>query len=115
MASAHRAKRREHTGGGDGLSLGNKLARTAWAVVYHTIFRWVPPPLHGVRRAILRAFGAKLRGNCHIYPSVQVWAPWNLRMDDGACLAPGVNCYNVAMVTLGRNARVSQHAHLCAA
>lgn len=36
-------------------------------------------------------------------------------MDDGACLGPGVICYNVAMVSLGRNARVSQYAHLCAA
>jgi len=114
-APAHHAKRRVHTGGSDGLTLGNKLARTAWAIVYHAIFRWVPPPLHGVRRVILRAFGAQLRGDCHIYPSVQIWAPWNLRMEDGACLAPGVICYNVAKVALGRNARVSQHAHLCAA
>ncbi len=31
-----------------------------------------------------------------------------------ACLAPNVNCYNMAKITLGEHAIVSQGAHLCA-
>ena len=71
--------------------------------------------LHSWRRLVLRAFGAKLAVGTHIYPSARVWAPWNLRMDSGACLASGVECYNVDMVWVGENAIVSQRSHLCTA
>lgn len=104
-----------HRDGADGLPISNKLARLAWACAYHVCFRWVPPPLHFVRSALLRLFGARVGRGCHIYPSARVWAPWNLTMRDGASLAPGVDCYNVARVTLGRGARVSQRAFLCTA
>ena len=36
-------------------------------------------------------------------------------MDDYACLAEGVDCYNAAPVRIGRNATVSQRAFLCTA
>ena len=51
----------------------------------------------------------------HVYPSVKIWAPWNLVMDDHACLGPSVDCYNVARIALGEYATVSQYAHLCGA
>lgn len=113
--NARKSRRRVHREGSDGLSFGNKVGRSVWALVYHLFYRWVPPPLHGIRRAILRLFGAKIASTAHIYPSVEIWAPWNLEMREGTCLAPGVLCYNVARIVLGRNARVSQRATLCAA
>lgn len=99
------------------LSLGwmNKLARVAWAVVWTTLYRPSPRPLHGWRRFLLRCFGAKIGANAHPYPASWVWAPWNLEMGDHACLADGVDCYSVAPVRLGRSALVSQRAFLCAA
>ena len=36
-------------------------------------------------------------------------------MEAGSCLAPGVECYNVDVVSLGHNSIVSQRAHLCTA
>lgn len=36
-------------------------------------------------------------------------------MDAHACLGPSVDCYNVAPITIGEFATVSQYAHLCAA
>jgi putative colanic acid biosynthesis acetyltransferase WcaF len=36
-------------------------------------------------------------------------------MGHRSCLASRVNCYNVARVTIGANARISQGAHLCTA
>ena len=106
---------RVHREGKDGLSLGNKGARFLWCIVYHACFRWIPPPFHPLRSMLLRMFGARIGRGCHVYPGARVWAPWNLVMGDGASLAPGVDCYNVAKVTLGRNARVSQRAFLCTA
>ena len=50
-----------------------------------------------------------------VYPSVRIWAPWNLEMDDGSVLGPNVDCYNVDEVRLGADALVSQKAYLCSA
>lgn len=64
---------------------------------------------------LLRSFGARLGVGVHVYPSVKIWAPWNLAMDDHSCLGPYVDCYNVALIELGEYARVSQYAYLCGA
>ncbi len=68
-------------------SLGNKLARVAWAIVWGTLFRWSPRILFGWRRFLLRCFGAKIGRNARISPSVRVWAPWNLTVRDEAAIA----------------------------
>lgn len=46
--------------------------------------------------------------------SARVWLPRNLTLGDRSLLAAGVNCYNMAMVTLEAGALVSHGAHLCA-
>ncbi|MEF2554102.1 putative colanic acid biosynthesis acetyltransferase [Aurantimonas sp. A2-1-M11] len=51
----------------------------------------------------------------YVYPDVTIWAPWNLHMAAESCLGPGVTCYNVAVVRLGRGVTVSQRSHLCTA
>lgn len=94
-------------------SLRNRLARLAWAVVYHGFFKWTPRPMHGLRAFILRLFGASLGKGCHVYPSAMIWAPWNLEMGSQACLGQGVNCYTMARIRIGEKAVVSQAAHLC--
>lgn len=94
-------------------STGDKLRRLGWNLVWALVYRLIPTPLFGVRRAILKAFGAKLAPTARPYPGARIWAPWNLRMEDYGCLADGVNCYNVANVTIGAYATVSQGAHLC--
>jgi len=71
--------------------------------------------MHGLRCALLRCFGAQIDRPAHVYPTAVIWAPWNLEMAEGSCLGPGVTCYSVGQVKLGKNALVSQGAHLCAA
>lgn len=50
-----------------------------------------------------------------MYPTVQVWAPWNLEMGDHSCLSHFVDCYCVDKVKLGHYVTVSQYSHLCTA
>jgi putative colanic acid biosynthesis acetyltransferase WcaF len=95
--------------------LRNKLGRVAWLGAWLLFFRLTPTPLHVLRCFVLRLFGADVSLRAHVYPSVRIWAPWNLEMAAGACLGPDVLCYNVARVRLGAHATVSQRAHLCAA
>ena len=98
------------------LSLKNRLARGVWGLVWLTFFRPTPRwTLHGWRRLLLRLFGARIGWGCKVRPSCRVWAPWNLTMGEVSCLGDRVNCYNVAPVTIGSKATVSQDAFLCTA
>jgi putative colanic acid biosynthesis acetyltransferase WcaF len=99
----------------DALPLSNRLARLAWNWVWLLLFRPTPSLLFGWRRFLLRLFGARIGKGVHVYPSVSVWAPWNLQMEDRSALGPGVNCYSVGPIFVGANATVSQNAHLCSA
>jgi putative colanic acid biosynthesis acetyltransferase WcaF len=69
--------------------------------------------MHGWRRFILRIFGANIGKHCHVYPKVEIWAPWNLKLDDYASIADGCNVYSIDKISLGKKAVVSQGSYLC--
>jgi putative colanic acid biosynthesis acetyltransferase WcaF len=98
-----------------GFSRRNRLLRLLWKVVQSTAFRLSPPFAHGFRRALLRMFGARIDATALIYPTVNVWAPWNLEMGPHSCISWGVDCYCVDMIRLGQQALVSQNARLVTA
>lgn len=95
--------------------MGHLLKRQAWNIAWLLLFRPTPRPCHAWRAALLRLFGARLGRRCHIYAGAVVWAPWNLVCGDDACIADGAEVYNVALVSIGPRAVVSQGAYLCAA
>lgn len=97
------------------LTLRNRAGRLLWSIVYCVAFRPTPRQLTGWRRMVLRAFGARMGVGTAVHSSARIWAPWNLEMDDFACLAWNVECYCVDKVRLGKRATVSQFAHLCTA
>lgn len=97
------------------LPVSNKVARLLWQGAYWMLFRFTPRPLSGWRRLLLRLFGARISPTAEIYSSARIWAPWNLVMRDHSCLAPHVECYNVALIEVGAHATVSQFAYLCGA
>ncbi|MGB5135677.1 MAG: putative colanic acid biosynthesis acetyltransferase [Prochlorococcaceae cyanobacterium] len=98
---------------GASFSLGNRVARVIWQWVWLLLCRPTPAPLHGWRCLVLKAFGARLGRHCHVYPDVRIWAPWNLELDDEACLGRRVICYSMDTISLGKRVVVSQGVHLC--
>jgi len=98
---------------GPSFSFKNRLMRVAWNIVYVVLFRTSPRPFHAWRSILLKAFGAKLGTNVHVYGRAKIWAPWNLILEDEASIADDVTCYCIAPITLGKRAIVSQGAHLC--
>ncbi len=93
-----------------------KLLRFIWVLVYYTLFRPFPTKIFWpLRWLILRLFGAKVSYKSLVYSSAKIWAPWNLRMEEGCCLGPHVICYNQALVILKEYATISQYACLCTA
>jgi putative colanic acid biosynthesis acetyltransferase WcaF len=99
----------------DRLSLGNKVGRAVWGLVWLLLYFPSPACLHPWRRCLLRLFGARIGAGVHVYPSSRVWAPWNLEMADDSCLGRWVDCYCVGRISIGKGATVSQYAFLCAA
>jgi putative colanic acid biosynthesis acetyltransferase WcaF len=96
-------------------SLGNKLKRLAWQMVWLLFCKWTPHPFHGWRCFIVILFGGKIEKKVHIYSSCKIWAPWLLTMEYSSCIGPGVEVYNPAGCKIGRFAIISQDAFLCGA
>lgn len=96
-------------------TLGHRLRRTVWNLVYLFLFRPTPKILNGWRILLLRSFGARLERGAVVHSSARIWAPWNLKMGEGACLGPHVDCYACAEITLGAWSVVSQYSFLCGA
>jgi putative colanic acid biosynthesis acetyltransferase WcaF len=94
---------------------GNRAARALWGLVWLLLCRGTPRPMHAWRAAVLRAFGATLGPNCHVYPGASIWAPWNLHCEDAVGIASGAVIYNPAPVRLGSHCVISQDAYLCGA
>jgi putative colanic acid biosynthesis acetyltransferase WcaF len=70
--------------------------------------------MHAWRATLLRVFGATIAKNVSVYPSVKIWYPRNLIMEEQAALGPDVICYCMAKIHLKERAIVSQRATLCA-
>jgi putative colanic acid biosynthesis acetyltransferase WcaF len=50
----------------------------------------------------------------HIYETVRIAMPWNLRIGDWSALGDRAEIYNLGPVLIGRRVTISQRAHLCA-
>ena len=84
-------------------SKGNKFRRLVWSMVWTCFARPFPRSMAmGWKRMLLRAFGAKIAPTAMVYATAHVFQPWLLIMDDYACLAEGVDCYNTVLVRIGR-------------
>lgn len=94
-------------------SVSNRVLRAVWMLVWCSLFRYSPRPLHTWRAFLLRLFGAKVGRHVHVYPKVNVWAPWNLVVGDYVGIADGVELYNILPIWIGDRCVVSQRAYLC--
>lgn len=100
--------------GGASFTLANRLLRVVWMTAWLVLARLTPPPLHGWRRLVLRAFGARVGKGARVHASVSVWLPANLELGENCLIGPGVRLYNQGHITIGARSVVSQRAHICA-
>jgi putative colanic acid biosynthesis acetyltransferase WcaF len=91
-----------------------RLGIALWAVVWRLLFRPTPKPLTRWRLWLLRCFGAKVSGRPFVDASAVIKMPWNLEIEDRACLGPRSEVYNLARVTLRERCTLAQEAYLCA-
>ena len=95
-------------------TLKQKFVRAVWMLAGRPVFRATFHNWYGIRRWILRAFGARIGRGVRVRPSAKIEIPWNLTMEDGSSIGDGAIIYSLGPITIGRGAIVSQYAHLCA-
>ncbi|MCI7781438.1 MAG: putative colanic acid biosynthesis acetyltransferase [Bacteroidales bacterium] len=98
--------------------LGRKhqAVRMLWNILWPLTTWFLPRSLGmGWKRSLLRMFGAKVHPTAQVYSSARIYYPANLTMEAYSCLADGVECYNVAPVTVGAHSTISQGTLLCTA
>ena len=96
-------------------SLRDKLRRAVWNFARIAVFRCSPIYAHRWRVVVLKIFGAKIGRAAAVYPSVQIWAPWNLELADNVTIGPFADLYNVAAIKIGSGSIISQKAVICTA
>jgi putative colanic acid biosynthesis acetyltransferase WcaF len=90
-----------------------RVGRVLWAFGA-VVFRLIPRPLYGLRSAWLRLFGARVGARCQIYPTVRIFAPWQLEIGDWSAVGDRAILYNLGSIRIGRDVAISQNAHICA-
>jgi putative colanic acid biosynthesis acetyltransferase WcaF len=90
-----------------------KALELAWILTRSAVFEHGPVGLDGLRRKLLRQFGARLGrgGNCR--RGVRVTFPWKLEIGDNSWLGEDAWLLNLAPIRLGHNVVISQRAFLC--
>jgi putative colanic acid biosynthesis acetyltransferase WcaF len=100
--------------GGASFTIGNRIERVLWQAAWLLLARWTPPMASPWRILLLKLFGARIGAGAAIAASVKVWLPRHLELGDCCSLAPGVDCYNMGPIRIGRRSIISQGAYLCA-
>lgn len=95
-------------------SLRERLGRALWSITWYGLWSRTPRSWHGVRRQILRWFGAAVGPAVRIDPTVRIEVPWHLRLGAGSCIGPRAILYCLGMVEVGEASLVGPYVHVCA-
>ena len=94
-------------------SFSTRVMRVVFNAFWMVFCRLTPNPLNFWRLAVLRMFGAKITGKPYVAPSAKIWTPWNVTLEDHACVGPGAELYALGKIILRERCTVSQHAYIC--
>jgi putative colanic acid biosynthesis acetyltransferase WcaF len=86
--------------------------RICWIILNAFFIQCNWNPFSSVRVLILRLFGAKVGKSVVIKPGVNIKYPWNLSIGDNTWIGENVWIDNLAKVSIGNNACISQGAFL---
>ena len=74
---------------------------------YFMLWKW--------RVWLLSRFGMKGGRRDVIYPSVRIWAPWNISLGHAVAIDDYVNLYSVDKITIGTKVAFSREVFICTA
>ncbi len=89
------------------------LVQAAWFFLGSPILRCQLLASSAIRRTLLRMFGARIAAGVVIKPGVRVKYPWLLEVGENSWIGEDAWIDNLALVSVGSNACISQGAYLC--
>lgn len=89
------------------------LVRGLWYCVSLTVFESGWFPFNGIKRWVLRRFGAKIGRGVVIKPHVRIKFPWKLAVGNHCWVGQSVWIDNLAQVSIADNVCISQGVYLC--
>ena len=89
------------------------LKESLWLLLSMLLFRLCPISLSGLKRWVLRGFGARIGRSVVIKPRVSITFPWKLEIGDYVWLGEECWLLNLERIVIGSNACISQRAFLC--
>src|SRR5262249_21323823 len=97
-----------------GLNRGRPfLIEAIWYLAKWLLFLTAFPVPSRVKRAVLRAFGARIGRGVVIKPRVNIHLPWKLQIGDYTWVGEEVFILNFEQVSMGAHCGISQRAFLC--
>lgn len=86
----------------------NKIVQLLWYMVNHTVFMSAFFVSKGLKRFLLRLFGAKVGKCVVIKPCVNIKFPWRLSVGENSWIGEGVWIDNHDNIIIGKNCCISQ-------
>lgn len=90
----------------------NGLVCGLWYITNFLFFKSSWCPCYGLKRLLLRCYGASIGKNVVVKPCVNIKYPWHLSVGDYSWIGEGVWIDNLADVTIGSHVCLSQGAML---
>lgn len=84
-----------------------------WWFVQAIAFPLTPHPLNGLRRILLRLFGARIGTGVLIRPTARFTYPWKVEIGDYSWIGDDVVLYSLDKICIGRHCVISQKSYLC--
>ena len=91
----------------------SRAKEAVWLVLRQLIFLANPFRTYGLKRAMLRFFGAQLGEGFVCKPRAAITFPWKFRAGRHCWIGDDVCLLNLDTITLGSNVCISQRAFLC--
>lgn len=90
----------------------SRLKQTVWYFVNALFFINPLNPSSGLKKSLLRYFGARIGTGVVLKPGINIKYPWKLEIGDHSWIGEKVWIDNLAVVHIGKNACLSQGALL---
>ena len=84
-----------------------------WWLTEALLFRTSPQFMYAWRRAILRAFGARIGKGVIVRPTARITYPWKVAIGDHAWIGDDVTLYSLGEIEIGAHSVISQRSYLC--